>query len=202
MIGRVPFASLPEYYVVKPNLGFSRKGVSVMAAGTDLMRGSPLTSGELRKQLRQVTGGVLGVPILIEEFVTTESGEYKLPTEYKCHVFEEKIGAIQVIHRSANARDTRQRIYTAGWKIFEDPMDTAFPPGDAIDPPQCLEEMLTYARKLGKAYGTYVRVDLYASRGGCVFGEFSSTPGRGTGLTRHAEEYFGALWQEAFPDRI
>lgn len=201
-VSSLPFASLPDYYVMKPNLGFSRNGVYVMAGGRELLSQGAYTEKQLKDQLWQLTGGIFGLPILVEEFVTTEDGEYQLPVEYKCHVFGETVGAIQVIQRSGDPQHTRQRFYTAQWKLFEDQMWPNLPPGTYIDPPQCLEEMLTLAKKLGKAYGAYVRVDFYASEKGCVFGEFSSTPARGRGFTTYADDYFGTLWQENLADEI
>jgi hypothetical protein len=198
-ISSLPFDSLPDSYVIKPNIGWSRKDVYAMAEGIDLLTDTTYTKIQLGERLRQVTRGLLGQPILVEEFVT-EDGEYRLPTEYKCHVFGEMIAAIQVIQRSANKRDTRHRFYTEQWKIFADPMSTKFPPSDYIDPPECLNDMVTMARKLGRAYGTYVRVDFYVSKSGCVFGEFEATPTRS--FTEYADDYFGALWQETFPDKI
>lgn len=58
--------------------------------------------------------------------------------------------------------------------------------------------MLMMARKLGEAYDTYVRIDFYASKLGCVFGEF--TPYHK--ITPWLDVYFGALWKKIFPDRM
>ena len=62
--------------------------------------------------------------------------------------------------------------------------------------------MLAFATVLGKAYKTYVRADFYASETGCVFGEFSSTPALGEGLTAYANHYFDTLWQGTFGDSV
>lgn len=165
------------------------------------MRKATFTKQQLAETLRQVTRGFLGVPVLVEEFIKPEPGEYELPTEYKCHVFGERVGAIQVIQRKDNNR-AKHRFYTTQWELFEDPMSTILPLDDYSDPPRCLDEMLASARTLGQAYGTYVRADFYASETGCVFGEFSSTPARGEAFTPYANHYFDALWQEAFGDRV
>jgi hypothetical protein len=200
-LSHLPFASLPEYYVIKPNLGFSRNNIYVMAKGTDLLRKASFSEQQLTESLRQVTRGILGVPVLVEEFVKTASGKYELPTEYKCHVFGATVGAIEVIRRVDNGR-ARHRYYTARWESFEDPMDVDLPLDDYTDAPRCLNKMLAFASTLGQAYGTYVRVDFYASENGCVFGEFSSTPARGRGPTSYADRYFDTLWQEAFGNRV
>jgi hypothetical protein len=201
-ISRLPFDALPDCYVIKPNLGATRKGVYVMAKGINLLEQERQTTEQLRQQLPQTTRGIFGIPILIEEFITDKDDQYKLPTEYKFHVFGETVGAIDVIQRTSNKQPSKQAFYTAQWELFKEPMRRTRPAGDYTDPPQCLDEMLVLAKKLGKAFGSYVRVDLYASEHGCVFGEFSSTPAQGRGFSKYADEYFGALWQDAFGDKI
>lgn len=73
---------------------------------------------------------------------------------------------------------------------YTDPM-----PIEWIKPPSCLEDRLAWARRLGKAYETYVRIDFYSSDKGCVFGEFSSTPARGETFTAFTNDYFERLWR-------
>jgi hypothetical protein len=53
---------------------------------------------------------------------------------------------------------------------------------------------------MGAELGTYMRIDFFATDGGCVFNEFSSAPGRGEGYTPYCNGVFGALWAERFPD--
>jgi hypothetical protein len=48
-------------------------------------------------------------------------------------------------------------------------------------------------------HGTYVRVDLYATDRGCVFGEFSPTPTRGEDHSAFGEELLYSLWRSALP---
>jgi hypothetical protein len=89
--------------------------------------------------------------------------------------------------------------------LFDHPMIIHHATDKYIDPPECLVEMLTCAKTLGQAYGTYVRADFYVSKTGCVFGEFQSTPILNYTFhrfTKFADEYFGALWQQTFPDSI
>jgi hypothetical protein len=73
-------------------------------------------------------------------------------------------------------------------------------PGADLDPPRCLEEQLACARRLGVACGTYVRIDMFATDRGAVFGELTNRPAGGAGFTPHAERYFDDLWRQAFPD--
>jgi hypothetical protein len=62
--------------------------------------------------------------------------------------------------------------------------------------------MFDAARTLGAAFDAYVRVDLYATSRGCVFGEFSSTPVGGKYYTPFADAYFESLWQRHHPGSV
>ena len=84
---------------------------------------------------------------------------------------------------------------------FDERINTSNLEAAPRDPPLCLSEMVACVRRLGAAYETYVRVDMYASDRGCVFGEFSSTPAEGRNFTPFGNRYLGELWERTFPDR-
>jgi hypothetical protein len=197
--GALPLDSLPTHFVIRPIWGAAGKGTYVLAHGRDLRHERVYSKDQLMAELRRQRGWVSRFPILVEEFVKTETGEHALPIEYKCYTFGATIGAIQVVQRIG--RQAWHRFYTPSWDPFEDKMGTDNPPAEYCDPPRCLEEILACARRLGGAYGTFVRVDCYATDRGCVFGEFSSTPMNGRGFTAFADKYFGDLWNATFPDR-
>jgi hypothetical protein len=62
--------------------------------------------------------------------------------------------------------------------------------------------MLSGVRKIGAAYGSFVRVDMYATTAGAVFGELTGTPSEGNGYSDFADKYFGELWSETCPAMI
>ena len=198
--GALPIDALPDHFVVRPIWGAATRGTYVFARDRDLLSGIPFSKASLKEHLVRTAGRFVRFPIMAEEFVKTESGRYELPTEYKWYMFGDTVGAIQVVQRS-DRDEARNRFYTAGWEPFDDPINTHNAVADYVDPPRGLGELLTCAQTLGAAYGTFVRVDLYATDAGCVFGEFSSTPLEGRYFTPFAEHYFGELWQRTFPDR-
>jgi hypothetical protein len=202
MVRRAPLESLPKHFVIRPIYGKARSGVYVMDGDVDLLSDASYSKDQLRARLLKSVGTVSRVPLLVEEFVTTERGEYKLPIEYKCHVFGDTVGAIQVVTRSADKRRTTIRDYTPDWDTLEEQINTHYSRSEYMDPPKCLDEIVACARRLGRAYGTYVRIDLYASAKGCVFGEFSPTPTRGEGFTPFVDEYFESLWQKHLGDKL
>ena len=198
---RLPSAArlraLPSRFVLRPVWGTARQGVYVVAEGHDLLRGIPFSAAELRRSIRRSGRLAWTLPLLAEECLCP-GGPPRLPMEYKCHTFGDRVAAVEAIERTG-VSTARQRYYTADWRPFADPMSTALPQAQPSDPPCGLKEMIESAVRLGSAVGTYLRVDFLATERGCVFNEFSSTPDAGAGFTAYCDELFGALWQEKLP---
>jgi hypothetical protein len=199
--GRLPsqrrLSALPSHYVVRPVWGAHREGVYVVAEGRDLLLGEPFSAAVLRRSL--LRSGMLSrfLPVMVEEFVRSDDPRYYLPIEYKCHTFGDTVGAIEVLERQT--KKARRLFYTADWQVITDPMSTQGYLAEPRDPPRCLDQIVFLATCLGRALGTYMRVDFFATHGGCVFNEFSSTPADGDGWTPFCDELFGSYWDEKFP---
>lgn len=73
--------------------------------------------------------------------------------------------------RDSQARTDIHRYYTPRWVPFPNVMDTNYPLATPRAPPRSLDEMLTAARRLSKAIGTYLRIDFFDSAAGAVFNE-------------------------------
>ena len=185
--------------------GAARRGVQVVSDGRELLRQESATESELGtplsrlRRLRYPNRLSYPTAILIEEFVREDDGAYRLPLEYKCHVFGETVAAISVTERTGMTTG-KLRFYTPGWEPWPDPMNVELPQAEIRDPPGCLEEMLRQASTLGTQLQTYMRIDFFATDRGSVFNEFSSLPSAGLGWTPYCNEVFGALWAERFPD--
>jgi hypothetical protein len=192
---QAPLGSLPSHFVVRPIYGGARRGVLVVATGLDLLRQQPFS----RTSLPQLGGKWQTTPFLIEEFVRSEDGRYELPLECKCHVFSDTVAAVQVVERTG-VKSGAQRYYTAEWEPFPDPMDLRLPQADVREPPRCFEQMLALAKKFGAEFGTYMRLDFFATDQGCVYNEFGSVPNLGLDFTPYCDEVFGAVWAERIPD--
>lgn len=193
-------ASLPRHFVLRPVWGSGRRGVYVVTDGRDLLRDQAASPAELGARLLRSSPRSWTAPVLLEEFVRTEEGHYRLPLEYKCYTFGDTVAAVEMIERSSiYAGGARHRYYTPDWKPFADPVNLGLPPLPHADPPRCLDQMLRNAVRLGAAFGTFVRVDFFSTDRGCVFNEFSSTPGKGTAYTPYGDELLGALWTAKYP---
>lgn len=199
---KLPVRSLPARFVVRPVFGRKRRGVYVVANGRELLRKESLGAEALRRRLVREHGLLLLEPILVEGFAAPEDGGDRLPTECKVHVFGDVVAAIEMLERtSIRPGATRVRFFTSEWEPFRDPMLTTSPLAEVRDAPRGLDEMLACALRLGAAFGTYVRIDFFATDRGCLFNEFSSTPAyRSLGYTPYCDELFESLWREKFPD--
>lgn len=109
--------------------------------------------------------------ILIEPFI----GETAPPDDYKFWVFDGAVRFIQLDHARFR-RHTRQ-FYTPSWKRLDLRMNYPATPAHAPAPPH-LEDMLHAARVLADGF-RFMRVDLYDTPKGPLFGELTFAPEAG-----------------------
>jgi len=196
---KIPFDRLPSTFVIRPAYGFAKRGIFVVAEGRDWLRDRAISPPEIRRRLLRDRGPDQWSRLLVEEFVTNTHGQHRCPVEAKCYTFGDTVAAIQVIDRAGSlARMAPDRYYTADWRPFEQRLDDTRILGPLMDPPACLDEILTAARALGRTLGTFMRIDFFISDKGAVFNEFSSMPY--IVPTPYADALFGGLWAEKFPE--
>jgi len=200
-LSRLDFNTLPECFVIRPTFGHSRQGVFVICDGVNLLSGIKVSRRDVLRASAGRARRLLMGPVLVEEFVGEARPDARLPLELKLHMFNERVGAIALVERSsAKGQPLSGRFYSASWEPFSDPMYPKYSPADPVPAPSWLPELLRAGKRLGQAYGTYVRVDFLVAGDGFVFGEFATTPGGR--WTAFADEYFGRLWQETFPEAL
>lgn len=201
---RVPFASLPPRYVVRPFWGGGSSNVLVVVDGRELFGGGPASPADVRRRLVRDLAWFRLDRLLIEEYVAPEEGGAGLPIEYKCHVFGARVAAVQVIERPGAGAKGRQRFYTPAWEPFSDPMTTIMALAEPRPAPAFLAEMLACAERLGRALATYMRIDFFGGARGCVFNEMTSTTAHASPryITPHCDELFGRFWREEVPDAV
>jgi TupA-like ATPgrasp len=194
-----PLGSLPSRFVIRPTLGANKQGVAVVLEGRELLAGGSPSAEELWRRLPRSRFLGRPSPVLIEEFIRTDQRD-ALPLEAKCHTFGDEVAAVELLEREA-AHTGRHRYYTPDWEPIPDRINTYIDEDQDIrEAPVCLGEMLELARRMGAELGTYMRIDFFATDGGCVFNEFSSVPLLGRYNTPYCDRVFGALWAEQFPD--
>ena len=203
-VDEVPFASLPDHYVVRSTTGHTRQNVLIMSEGVNLAENTRLDIDGVKRRMKGfLDRGFWRTRLLVEEFLRTEDGRFEAPTDYKFHMFRERVAGILTVRRDDDRPLDKQCAYfDADWQPFSFPVLKRYPQGPYFDPPACFEKMKEVARRLSLAYETYVRVDLYATDRGVVFGELTPAACQGRCFTPEADGYFDAIWQETFPDHL
>lgn len=197
-LSRLPIHDLPEHVVIKPSWGFGGHGTYLLAGTMDLVSGMTWRRTDLHRMLMRERGPVSRFPYMAEEMLTTEDGAYAQGVEYNFYMFAGHIGAIMRLQRHRSSV-CHYSVYTSDWSPITFPWLSSLEQGPAQPAPSSLCEMSAAARRLGNAIGTFVRVDLYSTSKGVVFGEFSSTP-RSNRMTPFTDAFLGRIWQEKIPD--
>jgi hypothetical protein len=193
-INEIEFNNLPDQFVLKPTIGHSSRHVYVIDKGVNLLDKSSYSGKGLSKIMAAQLEQHANLEFLIEEFVRTEQGDYKIPINYKFHTFNGVIAGINVINR-AGPKEGFMRAYDENWNLIKD-ISNDFPKGPYQDPPACLSEMIKQAKTLSRAYQIYVRLDFFATHKGAIFGEFTPTPSVGNYFTRAADKKFINYWDK------
>lgn len=176
--------SLPDVpFVVKPVRGSSMLGVRVLIPEAD-GRYRDLISGRTRRwggwceELYRAKGqgynrDTVSNPWILEELV---GDGISLPEDWKVYCVHGTAHLIRQIRRTTR---TRSRSWAADWTpalnaLRSRPCDTSLPP------PQHGPELVAAAEAIAALHGTtFVRVDLYDTASGPVFGEVTPHPAAG-----------------------
>lgn len=194
------FTELPKQYVIRPTIGHSCNMVFLMNNTFNLMDKNFYSEVELKELLNQALLKNPHQEFLFEEFVRSESGEYKIQNDYKISIFNGELAVIDVINRTS-PKTGLSSCYDENWNRV-DTMSAYYEEAPTQEPPECLSEMIGFAKKLSKAYQIFVRIDFYATDKGAVFGEFTPTPGRGEGFTPDADKKLLQYWEKFCPGMI
>ncbi|NDK54591.1 ATP-grasp fold amidoligase family protein [Pontibacter fetidus] len=176
-LDEVNFEDLPAQYVIRPTIGYGCNLVYLMDNHVNHMDKRRYANEEIKANMHAALQQNPNQEFLIEEFLRTEQGEYKIPVDYKIHTFNGEIAFIHLINRLSPHKGY-STFYDEHWNQLGHIQD-CYPKGTYQQAPACLPEMLEQARKLSKSYEIFVRTDFYATDKGAVFGEFTPTPAMG-----------------------
>lgn len=191
----INFDVLPDNYVIKPTLGKSSNFVFLMKGNFNLFDGKTYSREEIISKLNAVHTKQPEAEFMIEEFLATEEGEFRIHNDYKFYMFNGKVACIRLINRKG-AHEGTNRYYNENWQPIPSLKKTKYGDASLQPPPACLAEMIAFAKTLSKALGIFIRVDLYATREGAVFGEFAPTPSHGSGYSRAGSKFLIRYWEE------
>ena len=200
---KIPFETLPINYIIRPTSGSSSQGVFVMKNGIDLKSGLKKTNNAIIKELQKYQKKHPYTGFLVEEFVKNENGEYQIPSDYKIHMFQDKVAFIQRVSESDHLKG-RHKLYLEDWTPLDNLPERVlecYPEDIYRPPPKNLKEMIFFAKKIGKAYDHYIRLDFFQTDKGPVFCEFTPTPCLGLHVTETGNQYLMKYWKNMEPNK-
>jgi hypothetical protein len=207
----IDFNRLPPKYVIKVNHWAACYGVLAIQDGHDLVHKKDMTNDEIRAYIdefmnRQFTKeksqSLIRRKIIVEEFLYPEIKDEKLPTDYKCFVFGGKCHYIQVVRNRAKGKVVHD-FMTPEWTKVTPPMvSDYFQHGTDIPPkPKCLADIVRRAELLGADFGEFIRVDIFATTKGAIFGEFTVQPASGDYFSEHGNRELTRLWDKYYAEK-
>lgn len=194
------FRGLPEHYVIRPSIGHSSNNVFVMKKGINLFNGMEYTPETIKQHFKSAMRMTPKVDILIEEFLQTSEGNYRILDDYKFMCFNGEIASCHVINR-LSPKLGYGCFYDENWNRMR-PLHKAYPEKGGQIKPSCFEDMIHQVKVLSKAYEIFVRIDFYATNKGAVFGEFTPTPGMGGNFSSYGKELLIKYWDKYCKDSI
>lgn len=195
------FDQLPENFVIKPEKGWSSNNVYCMKNSEDILTHQHYSREDIIHRLKTSEFVSVNKPtIMIEELLKPEQKQSKdgIPRDFKFYCFGEEIAMIHVALRKSEIEKNKNehQYYTSEFKIIEHSVMENRRQGHVpIERPDCWNEMIQSVQTIGKALGIYMRIDMFPTNRGAVFGEFTPTPHGGNGYSRFADEYLGSFWK-------
>jgi TupA-like ATPgrasp len=194
------FEDLPANFVLKPTRGWSGAGVFMMRDGFDLIRQRRFTRDELIRTSKAFNGsgkeGIAG-PWVAEELIFAFDRSGEPPIDYKFYCFGPKVVAIQINRRTGLEKPKYLYWFRdPNWQPLPFRLNwDKYPQRSSLPRPPCLDAMVRIASDAAGRLNIFVRVDMYATDRGPVFGEFTAYPHMGRNHTPRADAWLGSHWK-------
>lgn len=189
----VNLSKLPDKFVIRPSIGTNSRMVFLMDGKTNLFDGKKYSDQQLISMISEASLQESNVEFLIEEFLTDENADRNIMNDYKFYMFNGEVACIRLINRKS-PKEGENLYYNEEWDLIPTIKKTKYKEGSYQSPPVCLEEMISYAKGLSKQCEIFMRIDLYATTKGAVFGEFATTPSHGIGYTPNGSRFLMSYW--------
>jgi hypothetical protein len=196
----IPFESLPAAYVIRLTSGHSSKQVVVMRDGINLLDGTAFSTAALREHFAGLLSAAFSKTLmLVEEYVPplVSVDDTGLPPNYRFHMFGDVVAWISVSCARRNYGH-----FTADWQPYPVRIMKKVLVPYPWPRPEHLDLLLDAARRLARAFESYVRVDLYNAEPEPVFAEFAPVPSQGRSYTPEADDVLERLWVKHYPDAL
>lgn len=194
-------SELPNKVVIKPSKGFSSNNVLCLIDRKNILDDSIWDDEKIQSEFSSDKFlGRVQPKWIVEEFLQPESfrEDEIIPRDWKFYCFGDKIALIHAVLRKSEA-DVHQNIhhyFSGDLRQIQRRVSSPKPvPKEPLYFPECWDEMVSQVKALGKELGCFMRIDMYATNRGPVFGEFTPTPQGGIGYTEWADKYLATFWK-------
>ena len=173
----IPFANLPESFVLKCNHGCGYNIICPDKNKLDENKARALLKKWLKENfwLRFAESNYKQIPkkIICETYIGGD--DQSAPIDYKFYCFHGKAAYVMVCRERENGVP-KFYFFNRNWTLERiNPDGIAAPEGFTLPRPKTLDEMFAYADKLSEPF-PFVRVDLYSLGMQIRFGELTFTP--------------------------
>lgn len=193
----VSFEGLPRQFVIKANHGSGMVKVVTDRGSENVAAVRRLCEAWLRTNYaaREKEWVYRDIPrrVFAEEYLA--DGESFVPLDYRFFVLFGRCGLIQVDRGRFSDQHTRA-VFDRDFN--ELPHGFGHPHAEGLAKPANLGEMVSIAETLGRAFSSFIRVDLYSVNGRIYFGELTNFPQAGFGrMDEGLDRLLNSLWREA-----
>ena len=191
----IPFDSLPDAYVAKPNHGAGWVKLVRDKTLQDRDELVAICEGWLKSSLYGLTHERIyrniTPTILVEEFIGPTTGGP--PNDYKFYVFDGRVEMVEML--SGRFNKLHSNLFDRSWKKLDVEYNKTPPVSGGIPKPKHLDEMIRIAETLARDSG-FLRVDLYDTGERIYFGELTVSSGGGLDrfIPASYDLYLGSLW--------
>lgn len=188
-------SALPPRVVIKPVDYHSSRGVYLVRDGINLFDNQPVSRASI---LSRATTPELAGPTMAEELLQDFDGRPGVPRDFKFWCFGPKIVAVHVYARNSLTQPWLNQHWfrTLDWKPLPVRLKWEFyPERSQIDKPPFWAEMVAMVTDMATRLGVFMRIDMYATTRGPVYGEFTAFPCMGQNYTYAANLWLGELWR-------
>ena len=205
-VNDVDFDALPDHVVLKPQWGSSNNGVFLLERpGDDMwrddMRGIECSSEEIRAAYldEHERYRSINLPVMLEErFISAEAG-YPVPLDYKGYCFGDKTLMLKQrdVNGGRNQSEWRFQYYDRDWTPHQQVRPSVADNGGLIPPEnrqEIIEAMDLIAREIPLRF---ISIDMYNTKAGVGFGEFTVHPGAYLHYTNEWDQRFGAWYDDS-----
>lgn len=208
-IGLVPWAEMPNQFVLKPQWGSSNNGVFLLerkgeGVWYDSMRSKTFLQSEIIDEYHSECERFNSIieAVMAEERFVQQRREVQVPLDYKMYAFHGRVELIMQrnVNGSRTPKDWKYMYFDRNWETIEPPLPIINYEEKPILPSHT-EELVTVAEVISKSIPRpFIRIDLYDAEGGVGFGELTSHPGTYKSYFPEWDKKLGEAWGRALAE--